>query len=121
MNRRIDRKNLSADDLLNEDYGPDLGRFFFAAPDFEYKPTISCLKKIDQLNIQSHSIDAPEGLSSIWQVRFEFQGFDFYVDTNHHGTTSMFFVSDTNCPDKVLLDLLQIFGQFGPLDWEQPE
>lgn len=120
MNRRIPPKNLSTDDLRNEDFGSHLGRFFFDTPDFDYEPTIHHLKTIDQLNIQSHSINAPEGLSPIWQVRFEYHGFDFFVETNHHGATSSFFVSDANCPGGVLLGLLKIFGQIGPLTWEKP-
>ncbi|MCH9654882.1 MAG: hypothetical protein K0U86_01980 [Planctomycetes bacterium] len=120
MNRRIAPLKLSTDDLRNEDFGSHLGRFFFNTPDFDYEPTIRHLKTIDQLNIQSHSTDAPKGLSPIWQVRFEYHGFNFFVETNHHGATSSFFVSDVNCPDGFLVGLLKIFGQIGPLTWEQP-
>lgn len=120
MSRRNAPMNLSADDLRNEDFGPRLGRLFFDTPDFDQKSTIKHLKKIDRLNIQPNSNDAPEGMSSTWEVRFEYHGFDFLVETNHHGATSSFFVSDVNCPDSVLLDLIQIFGQIGPLTWEKP-
>jgi len=120
MNRRISPRKLSADDLRNVNVGSHSGGSFFDTPDFDYEPTIRHLKTVDRLNIQSHSIDAPKGLSPTWQVRFEYHGFDFLVETNHHGTTSSFFVCDANCPSGVLLDLLEIFGQIGPLTWEQP-
>ncbi|QEG15216.1 hypothetical protein GmarT_10550 [Gimesia maris] len=119
MKRRTPPTNLSTDDLRDENFGSELGRLFFDSPDFNLKPTINHLKKIERLNIESHSIDAPADQSSIWHIRFEYHGFHFFVDTNHHGATSLFFVTEVNCPNDILLDLLRIFGQIGSLTWQQ--
>ena len=111
---------LSADDLRNGNVAAHSGGCFFDAPDFDYEPTIHHLKTVDRIKLQSHSVDASQELSPIWRVRFEYHGFDFLVETNHHGTTSSFFVFGADCPSGVLLGLLEIFGQIGPLTCEQP-
>ena len=103
------------DDILSTELGDS--RLFFDSPDFDYESTIKYLETLPGLAVHSHNIEAPPGLGPIWQVRFTYDGFDFLVETNHHGTASSFFVNDPKCPDETLLTLLAQFARLGPITW----
>ena len=114
---------LTAGDLRNYNSGTQSDACFYDAPDFDYEPTLNHLKTVDGLILQSHSIDPTDRTaldrerSQIWEMRFHYDGYDFLVETNHHGTTTNFYTCSANVPHDVLLDLLEIFGQIGPLKW----
>lgn len=44
-----------------------------------------------------------EDRSSLWSMEFEYEGSSFLIESNSHGTTSLFFVADEACPDSTLM------------------
>ena len=112
---------LTAGDLRNDNSGTQSDACFYDAPVFDYEPTLNHVITVDGLILQSHSIDPSDRTaidrerSQTWEMRFHYDGYDFLVETNHHGTTTEFHTCSANVPRDVLLDLLEIFGQIGPL------
>ena len=119
---REQRREVKIDicDLENEAIQTALGatsRWFYEANRLpELKRTKSHAAKLEGLNIVSKS-----GSSSCWTIVFSFRDHRFLIDTNDHAGHSEFFVSESDCPDNVLLEVLKHFHSCSPLVGSPPK
>ena len=106
----------TAKDLENTFPTSDAARHFFEAIELpELKETKSHAKTLDGLVVVDDTWNGGRGLSAIWTLTFTYRGHQFQIDTNHHAGLSEFFVSDSECADEILVEVLQHFDKLSPL------
>lgn len=82
-------------------------RLFFEAEAFDFYGLIRHAERLDGLTVTQHSTDPS------WSICFHFRGYRFLIDTC--ADSSSFVVSDSECSDKILLEVLSHFHSFAPL------
>ena len=83
-----------------------VGRCFFEFPFALFRPsTEKHVSLIDELK-GAHFRDSNDP----WMLSFSYMGYDFFVDSHSHGTTTTFIVVQPECPDEILLQVIGIFS-----------
>lgn len=83
------------------------GRCFFEFPFALFRPsTEKHIALINELK-GAHFRD----LSDLWILSFSYMGYDFFVDSHSHGTTTTFIVVQPECPDEILLQVIGVFSE----------
>lgn len=95
--------------LQNNDWSCDgvAGRSFFEFPfDLFRLSTEKHISLIDDIKGAQF-----RDLRDSWIFSFSYKGYDFFIDSNSHGTTTTFIVAQPECPDEILLQIIGIFSE----------
>jgi hypothetical protein len=97
--------------LLNEHITDCLGprtRLFFDGHDGQFADGEWAAKKLDGLELLDQTCTDD---NICWTLTFKYRGYVVMIDTNLHGTASLYFVYDPDCPDEILLDVVRHFDR----------
>jgi hypothetical protein len=95
--------------LQNNDWSCDSlsGRCFF---EFPYA---LCRQSTEKHILLVDELKDPQfrDLSDPWIFSFSYMSYDFFVESNSHGTATTFIVTHPKCPDEILLQVIGIFSE----------